>query len=194
MPNWCENNFTATFPKEHGDMARKLVEAFNANALLQFLKPMPDELDDPDLSSFGGENAELYENKRRSMFAKYGYPSWYEWRLSNWGTKWDINTKDIDPLEVSAHEDGSVTVQGYFDSAWSPPVEAFAELRKIEGITFSLYYLEPGSSFCGCTDQDEDEYFGIDQQTPSWVASNIPQHIIDNFDLANRYEEQPCQE
>jgi Ferredoxin-like domain in Api92-like protein len=194
MPNWCENNFTVTFPKEHGDMARKLVEAFNTNALLQFLKPMPDELDDPDLLTFGGDNAELCENKRRSMFAKYGYPSWYEWRLSNWGTKWDIDTRHIDPLEVSVHDDHSVTVQGYFDSAWSPPVEAFLELRNIEGIVFSLYYYEPGSSFCGYANQDDDEYFGIDEQTPAWVANNIPRHIIENFDLANRYEEQPCQE
>ena len=52
-----------------------------------------------------------------------------EWEYGNaveaWGTKWDISTEG---LEFIDHGDGTAEISGYFDSAWAPPLEAFAAL------------------------------------------------------------------
>ena len=45
---------------------------------------------------------------------KYGWPTWYEWNINNWGTKWNACGYD-DEYDYS-HEE-----QLTFDTAWSPP-------------------------------------------------------------------------
>ena len=44
----------------------------------------------------------------------------YHKAIDQWGTKWDVNMTDAN-LEIS--EDGT-TIEGYFESAWSPPLNA----------------------------------------------------------------------
>lgn len=63
------------------------------------------------------------------------------WHMENWGTKWDISP-EID-------NQGSF-VQMKFDSAWSPPIEAFERISKLyPSIEFKLNFFEPGMDFCG---------------------------------------------
>lgn len=88
--------------------------------------------------------------------------AWYEWRLQNWGCKWDasfdgpfmaMGAEGADP-EACADAMGSVltpTAAVYkFDTPWSPPVPFicwatvdFPELH------FSLQFGEPGNGFAG---------------------------------------------
>ena len=50
---------------------------------------------------------------------KYGYPTWYEWCIAKWGTKWNAcETKIID--------DDTIT----FETAWSNPEPILYELAK----------------------------------------------------------------
>lgn len=56
------------------------------------------------------------ENKK-----KYGYPTWYEWNLNNWGTKWDV----CDPIEPMVIGD---TIILEFQTAWSTPFYIFQKL------------------------------------------------------------------
>lgn len=49
----------------------------------------------------------------------YGCPTWYEWAITNWGTKWDVCSE----IEL---DDNSIS----FDTAWAPPVPVLAELSK----------------------------------------------------------------
>ena len=46
--------------------------------------------------------------------SKYGVPTWYEWSINNWGTKW--NAYECAPNELS--DDSTVL---HFWTAWSPP-------------------------------------------------------------------------
>lgn len=49
----------------------------------------------------------------------YGYSSWYDWSVNNWGTKWNAcSTYYIDENHIE------------FETAWSMPEEIFKELSK----------------------------------------------------------------
>ena len=50
-----------------------------------------------------------YENQ-----SKYGAPTWYEWSVNNWGTKWNA-------YECAARELGTEHSELSFWTAWSPP-------------------------------------------------------------------------
>jgi len=66
-------------------------------------------------------------------------PDWYNWRVENWGTKWDV-------YDVCEWEGNSIK----FFSAWSPPIEwlrAIAE--KYPDLSFQLDYADEGGGFVG---------------------------------------------
>jgi hypothetical protein len=66
----------------------------------------------------------------------------YEKAIDNWGTKWEVDTEG---LELTDNGDGTSTIHGYFDSAWSPPIEAFATYGDNNPeIEYILDYLEEG--------------------------------------------------
>ena len=70
------------------------------------------------------------------IFLKHGYFTWYDWCISNWGTKW--NSFHYDELEDETPEfvkerceETPFTDYVIFDTAWNAPhpvIEKFAEL------------------------------------------------------------------
>jgi hypothetical protein len=133
MPNWCNNTITLTGPKE------KITAIYNKakedNALLQQLKPMPTELE-------GTTSPAPKEGEPQPLVD--GFDNWYDWRVENWGTKWDV---DMDGLELS---DDGTTITGWFDSAWSPPIHAYEYfLTENEDCSISSLYYEGGMDFAG---------------------------------------------
>lgn len=136
MPNWCLNELMLSGPKD-------LMEELAASGLsLDVLIPCPQELKDTT-SPAEKKIAEL--NKK-----KYGYPDWYSWQVSNWGTKWDIGP--IDGLEAEHCKDDLYEIRVSFDSAWSPPVEAMKKIYerfKDRGLNIWMEYFEPGCCFLG---------------------------------------------
>ena len=69
MPNWCSNH--AKFSHNDPNEIRKLVDAFNADALFKTFVPYP--------------NGEWD----------------YHWCVENWGTKWDCSCEGFDPEAVT---------------------------------------------------------------------------------------------
>jgi hypothetical protein len=133
MPNWCNNTITLTGPKE------KITAIYNKakedNALLQQLKPMPTELE-------GTTSPAPKEGEPQPLVD--GFDNWYDWRVENWGTKWDV---DMDGLELS---DDGTTITGWFDNAWSPPIHAYEYfLTENEDCSISSLYYEGGMDFAG---------------------------------------------
>ena len=52
---------------------------------------------------------------------KYGFMDWYEWRLHNWGSKWNAcNTFLCDDKKTV-----------YFDTAWTPAISAIEKFAKM---------------------------------------------------------------
>lgn len=75
-----------------------------------------------------------------SNILNYGQPSWYNWRIENWGTKWDA----ID--SVGEPKKGFLD----FDTAWSPAEGIMKKLcEKFPNEYIDWYYEEPGMDFAG---------------------------------------------
>jgi len=169
MPNWCNNTLSLTGPKE------KITAIYNKakkdDALLQQLKPMPEALEGTTSPS--------------------DTPNWYDWRVQNWGTKWDV---DMDGVELS---DDGTTITGWFDSAWAPPIHAFEYfLTDNEDCSIKSYYYEGGMDFAGLWEDFADaevtpsEFTADEMETPSM---GLIYDLNENFNFSEavrEYEEE----
>jgi hypothetical protein len=125
MPNWCSNNITIQGPAE---LIKSIWAAAQTegSGLLNAMLPMPKELLEGD--------------------------GWYDWAVSNWGTKWDISNEGLQYEELP---DGRAMIHGWFDSAWSPPIGAVAKFCDAnEAVYVCMSYFEPGMSFIGIWDNE----------------------------------------
>ena len=69
---------------------------------------------------------------------------WYNWRVQNWGTKWDCYTLEIDDSDLP--HGFEVT----FETAWSPPEEVCSAIREqYPNVSISWFYDEPGCEIAG---------------------------------------------
>lgn len=180
MPNWCFNRLEISL---HNDAGKKLLEAFRDNhkndkgeefsSPFTDLSPTPVELLDTE-RSFGGEPEE--QAKREARYAqnkeKYGYSDWYEWRLANWGTKWEA-------CEVSIEHEDESTCLVRFDTAWCPPtnlLEWYA--KKYPEVVFLNEYDEEG---CGFEGYDMNSAHGFVSE--SWEPREAPmfQDLLDSI-------------
>ncbi len=82
-------------------------------------------------------------------------PDWYEWRVENWGTKWDVCEVEI--IEPLAHED--VFDKSWFSfrcwTAWGAPIPVWDKLHAM-GIEVQADYQDEGGMFEGEYHHGED--------------------------------------
>lgn len=144
MPNYVRHNVVIRGNKE--DIARcyeqitKGEDEFSFNNII----PMPEELHvtcgsisavaDVWSRASDEEKKEIEEKNKLTdkekaeiqqiadNIAKYGYPTWYEWSIDKWGTKWDACYPGCD------HDEEEINI--YFDTAWSTPLPVFKELSR----------------------------------------------------------------
>jgi len=76
---------------------------------------------------------------------------WYNWNIKNWGTKWDVDLENIERVDEN-------TLTAVFDSAWSPPIEAYNHMVEM-GFEIEAHYYEPGIAFFGTYTGAGDEVF-----------------------------------
>lgn len=82
-----------------------------------------------------------------------GCKNWYDWSISNWGTKWNaVDTEILDTDTDPSNDTAETTVQ--FQTAWCAPVYWFESLsadisKDTEVATINLEYGEPGMAFGG---------------------------------------------
>lgn len=58
-----------------------------------------------------------YVNVVADNISRFGHPTWYDWNIKNWGTKWDASSAELT-------QKGKVLIFE-FETAWSPPVPVF---------------------------------------------------------------------
>ena len=174
MPNWCSNS--ATFTHEDPAMIKRLVDAYNSGRTMGEFFPCPPELLDRD-----APNREEGANTD-ALIEKYGAADWYQWALSNWGTKWDFGADDGDTLTI---DEGSNEVSIYFDSAWAPPIAFYQEMEDELGFHITATYFEPGMCFVGEYEEGSDDYFEYGDS-----LEGVPQHLIDAYDLESYLEDE----
>lgn len=153
MPNWCMNTLTISHPDPA--MMEKARQAWNDGKFLSTFVPEP--------------NHEGYMNCE----IKEGMPEWWTWRLANWGTKWEVSGE---PCEIV---DGEIKV--VFDSAWSPPINAYESMTE-QGFEVTAYYFEPGCDFCGRYANGFDDCYTVSDR-------DFPQDVDDEMGITESMQE-----
>lgn len=78
------------------------------------------------------------------IYLKKGDERWYDWRLKNWGTKWDVYPDSV------SRDDNDYEINIDFDTPWGPPLEWLKRVSKIfKKLTFIIHYKETGMGFEG---------------------------------------------
>ena len=154
MPNWCDNQITITGPNSVIDKIEKIVKADDTHentGLLNFFKPMPKELE-------GTTSPSSSAKKPQPMVE--GFDNWYDWRVENWGTKWELcEFYGVDRQHLNDSLDESI-ISFAFSSAWAPPINAYEQfLRDNENCSLKAYYYEGGCDFMGEWDNGQDDCY-----------------------------------
>jgi len=99
----------------------------------------------------------------------------YDFCVSNWGTKWDVSGDDRDIVL----EGGSVIL--YFESAWSPPGEAYRAMAA-QGFEVEALYNEPGMAYCGKITANELDYDDLYHEYGSEDSNTVRAVIGEELD------------
>ena len=192
MPNWCDNQITITGPSSVIDKIEKIVneESNNAeNGLLQFFHPMPKELLDTEAGPTAKTKAEKDERKARKL--EFGAENWYDWRVNNWGTKWEV----CEFYGVDKQPDaliGDSTISFAFSSAWSPPIGAYEKFLENNPDCFiRAYYYEGGCDFMGLWEDGVDDCYAPSdyKSTDDFWKDGIGSTLDDTFNITESMAE-----
>lgn len=122
MPNWCANEFKIGGSDADVD---KFMKENMEDGELSFAKSVPEP-------EYDGEG------------------DWYDWRIQNWGSKWEPE------MWSEFFQEGDKTL--YFNTAWGPPdgwLEKVA--NKYPNLCFSLRFAEGGCDFSGIMEYEYGE-------------------------------------
>jgi len=198
MPNWCNNTIEISHPDKSKMDA--LIASVNEGKFCNHVIPVPESLhivagrvgDDTD-----PKQIEL-EAQEKSNREQYGYATWYDFCVNEWGTKWDVEPYSPVGYEVNLNGDPlpeNKIVFG-FDSAWAPPC-GVADALIEQGYAVRLYYYESGMAFAGVYDENGDDYYDLGGMSSVEVADSIPSYLDDMFGISEcmaEYEEENREE
>ena len=185
MPNWCDNSLTMT----HDDsaMIKRAVRAFENSTFLNEFIPCPKELSETVSGSYGDkEEQALLMAQQESNVKNYGYATWYDFAIGEWGTKWDVGGGDVNKIDKN-------NVKFYFQSAWSPPVEAYRKFEEL-GFVINAFYYEPGVVFAGQYYDGEDDCYDLSGMDSEQVEEELPEEINEEFGISESMKENENQE
>ena len=104
--------------------------------------------------------------------------NWYNWNITNWGTKWSAAEVWNDRIDDDGKVDGHTSYN--FDTAWSPAERVIAALAALfPTLTITHRYCEAGMGFAGEVVYERgsfvsrDEYSSGNDSFPdeAWVAN-----------------------
>ena len=158
MPNWCANKVTVEGTIEEIALFRashfNTKEDFDFNTITY----LPQELENtvsPDNENilyvvYGlatDKLTPLFLKKQRldeirenpstiekapaikQLYDKFGFVSWYQWSIANWGTKW--NASDTYVEDIIALPEGNSMLTFEFSTAWTHPQPIYEKLAKL---------------------------------------------------------------
>jgi len=142
MPNHCDQQVYIQGPKRliHQIYESVWVTAPEERQFCQLIKPMPFEQWLAPKTKWGG----------------YEVEGWYDWRVNNWGTKWDVVDVQL-TNELEDNEDRSWFSFNCW-TAWGAPIPVWDKLHEL-GVEVHATYQDEGGMFEG------DYYHGVDR---SW--------------------------
>ena len=129
MPNWCYNRVEI-----YGEGAEKIADKISSEETsFDFAKIIPE----PDYDKIEVEPTFEKEDSDFRM------PTGWDWRVQNWGTKWNSSE-----CEVTIMDDAQVEFT--FNTAWGPPEPIIHKLRELyPDVSITAFYDEPGMELAG---------------------------------------------
>jgi hypothetical protein len=185
MPNWCNNTLTLTH--EDPAMILRAKEALDRGEFLQEFIPVPQDLKDTVSGSMGEDHREAHEAQQKANREKHGYSNWYDFCVGEWGTKWDVGGDG----QTDIHPDGKM-LHTTFDSAWSPPVNAYVKLEEL-GFGVNAMYYEGGMAYAGAYGDGGDEEINLEGMSADDVENHYPE-IDEAFGISESMREYLSQE
>ena len=191
MPNWCDNQITITGPNSVIDKIEKIVkEEKDTDGLLNFFHPMPKALEGTEAGPPAKTKKEKLERARLQV--EYGASNWYDWRTTNWSTKWEVNEfygVDRQPLNDSLDES---TISFAFSSAWAPPIGAYEMFLENNSNCFiRAYYYEGGCDFMGLWEDGIDDCYAPSdyKSTDDFWQDGVGSTLDDVFNITESMAE-----
>ena len=180
MPNWCNNTLTLTH--EDPAMILRAKEALDRGEFLNEFIPVPQDLKDTVSGSMGEDHREAHEAQQKANREKHGYSNWYDFCVGEWGTKWDVGGDG----QTDIHPDGKM-LHTTFDSAWSPPVNAYVKLEEL-GFGVNAMYYEGGMAYAGAYGEGGDEEINLEGMSADDVENHYPE-IDEAFGISESMRE-----
>jgi hypothetical protein len=160
MPNWVYNSLAIEAVEADPEQITKLVSQLNQPFTRQHDQWNPAtqqmELSDTTYTNpifafwniVAPTNIEAY-NKQADFSLpmeeqlKFKGENWYDWNVTNWGTKWDVAVSDNTEYPETSMEQTDKSVIYSFNTAWSPPLPAIMTLsEQYPDLVFHLFYQE----------------------------------------------------
>jgi hypothetical protein len=157
MQNWCYNSLTVNGPTKEIHKVFDPIRADSEN-FFNHIEPIPS----------------VEEN------------NWHDWRITNWGTKWDVTPEHFDIFDDE--ESGVSTVDTVFDSAWGPPIAIMEKLESM-GFEVRLCYYEPGEGFAGIWEYGDDNCYTWSDLRSEDIATMLPQELDEMFNISEQVKE-----
>ena len=180
MPNWCNNTLTLTH--EDPAMILRAKEALDRGEFLNEFIPVPEDLKITSGYLGSGDEQKELERKTAENREKYGYGNWYDFCVGAWGTKWDVGGDG----QTDIHPDGKM-LHTTFDSAWSPPVNAYVKLEEL-GFGVNALYYEGGMAYAGAYGNGNDEEINLEGMSADDVENHYPE-IDEAFGISESMRE-----
>lgn len=136
MPNWCFNDISIRANSKTLNEIEEFVKGktytleggvwkeHDLDFCFHSIVPQPLAILPPDHPYHNGNEMGVEEIMERvaEVYKKNHMPDWWNWRVENWGTKWEIDNVDVS------------TSRGWlkysFSTAWSPPAPVIIALSK----------------------------------------------------------------
>ena len=148
MPNWCQN--VAYIDHEDKQKIDFMVEELDKKEPQLFNSVMPRPVEEEE--------------------------NWYDWNVSNWGTKWDASVYDH-------HTDADGQLYISFDTAWGPPI-GFYQFLYENGYEVEAYYNEEGMAFAGQFIDGEDDFYNYGDMSADEIEETLPSKVDEMFNIS----------
>jgi hypothetical protein len=150
-------------------MIQRAYDALERGEFLNEFIPVPADLQIVAGRMGDGDEQRELERKTAENLAKYGYGNWYDYCCGEWGTKWDVGGQG----QSDIHPEGRM-LHTYFDSAWSPPVQAYAKLEQL-GFRVNAMFYESGMAFAGSYEDGNCDDFSLEDMSADDIERDYPE-------------------
>jgi hypothetical protein len=147
-------------------MIKRAYDALERGEFLSEFIPVPKDLTET-VSGFVGEDKQAeHEAQMAANREKHGYKDWYDYCVGEWGTKWDCGEQGASDI----HPDGRM-LHTFFDTAWSPPINAYEKLVEL-GFGVEAMYYEGGMAYAGTWTDGCDDYVDLSGMSADDIEQN----------------------